>query len=643
MLHISLKTKIFLIYGFGIGAVVFVLTTYTLISNRQLAIEAARNEVVFAVGKYSALISAEIKNGMEVSKTISSTFATLKKDNRSKIDREMAVGLLKQMLIDHPFIFGVGSYWYANSFDGNDKAYARAMNHDETGRFVPYLSRNKKGEINLEYFVGYNISDLETKKVPELVIDPYNYKVRDQNILMISLITPVIINNKFQAAITVDMPINFLQKLAINAKKEIYKGEAEVSVISNKGVCTACTLDSQLIGKKLSKFVSDSIVVLNGKETITNSNGKLQVCVPIQIGKTISPWQILVTVPLDSITKSANFHVFIQILISLFLIFVCVFSMYLVLMRSLKPLFELTRLTKEVAMGKLNVIVNKTDRKDEVGELTDSFDRMIKKIQEIVLDIRAGANKIVKASSQIATLAQTIAYGANEQAASTEQISASVEEMTASINQNTENARITEKTAIKASSGIIRASSAFDNSIVAMQEIADKLFVITQIANKTDFLAINASIEAARAGVHGKGFSIVAQEVRKLSESTQKAAKIIEDVIHNNSRLVFSSVEMLREIVPDVEMTSKLVQEISVSSLEQYSGSDQINTAVQELNNVTQANAYSAEELASSAEELADQSIVLNTIISFFSFNEANDIVKSPTDHEISYLKKYKK
>ena len=141
-----------------------------------------------------------------------------------------------------------------------------------------------------------------------------------------------------------------------------------------------------------------------------------------------------------------------------------------------------------------------------------------------------------------------------------------------------------------------------------MKEIANKISIIEEIARQTNLLALNAAIEAARAGEHGKGFAVVAAEVRKLAERSQKAAGEINQLSSTTLRVSEKSGEMLDKLVPDIQRTAELVQEITAASKEQDTGAEQINKALQQLEQVIQQNASAAEEMASTTEELTGQS-----------------------------------
>jgi methyl-accepting chemotaxis protein len=199
--------------------------------------------------------------------------------------------------------------------------------------------------------------------------------------------------------------------------------------------------------------------------------------------------------------------------------------------------------------------------------------------------------------------------------------------MNATIKQNADNSQQTEKIALKSANDAIDSGKAVSEAMAAMKEIASKISIIEEIARQTNLLALNAAIEAARAGEHGKGFAVVAAEVRKLAERSQTAAGEISKLSLSSVEVAERAGSMLTKLVPDIQKTSELVQEISASSKEQAGGADQINSAIQQLNQVIQQNAGAAEEMASTAEELSSQAEQLQGTISFF---KTNDVEQGP-------------
>jgi methyl-accepting chemotaxis protein len=198
-----------------------------------------------------------------------------------------------------------------------------------------------------------------------------------------------------------------------------------------------------------------------------------------------------------------------------------------------------------------------------------------------------------------------------------------MEEMSSSIKQNSDNSGQTEKIAIKSAVDAKEGGRSVTETVSAMKEIATKISIIEEIARQTNLLALNAAIEAARAGEHGKGFAVVASEVRKLAERSQSAAGEISTLSSRSVQVAETAGEMLNKMVPDIQRTSELVQEISASSKEQDTGADQISKAIQQLDQVIQQNASASEEMASTSEELASQADMLKDTISFFRIDNS--------------------
>ena len=277
------------------------------------------------------------------------------------------------------------------------------------------------------------------------------------------------------------------------------------------------------------------------------------------------------------------------------------------------------QLADTIADGDLTVDPKPLSDKDMLGL---ALKRMVERLREVIADALASAQNVSAGSQELSATAEQLSQGATEQASSTEEASASMEEMAATIKQSADNASQTEKIARKSAADALASGEAVNNAVVAMQTIAEKIMVVQEIARQTDLLALNAAVEAARAGEHGRGFAVVASEVRKLAERSQAAAAEISTLSDRTVKTAQSAGDMLSKLVPDIQRTAELVEEISAGAREQNAGAAQINTAIQQLDKVTQQNTSAAEEMSATSEELAGQAEHLQSSISYFRITE---------------------
>ena len=280
---------------------------------------------------------------------------------------------------------------------------------------------------------------------------------------------------------------------------------------------------------------------------------------------------------------------------------------------------EVTRLAEEMAAGNLTIEVNERSDQDT---LMQALNAMITKLQDVVVSVKSAADYVASGSREMRTSAEETSGGASRQAAAAEEASTSMEEMAANIRQNADNAQQTEKIALQSAEYAEESGRVVAEAVVAMKKIAKKIAIIQEIADQTRMLSLNATIEAARAHEHGKAFSVVASEVRKLSDVTKKAAEEISELATSSFDVSEKAGKMLTTLVPSIHKTAELVQEISAASSEQSTGAEQINKAIQQLDQVTQQNVVVSENVASAAEELASQAEQLKQTMVFFRIDE---------------------
>jgi methyl-accepting chemotaxis protein len=374
-----------------------------------------------------------------------------------------------------------------------------------------------------------------------------------------------------------------------------------------------------------------------------------------------------------SVASAIGIITIIGIIAIIFALFVAIF-----LSRSISiPVSKVAGMLKEMAKGLINEKLS-MDRGDEIGILAKSADTLVDTLKDLIVDdggvvldsaankdltkrlkkeyqgaflkMKENINKVIEsldtamtqvsqsteqvssASQQIASGSQSLAQGANEQASSLEEVSSSLEEMSSMTKQNAENANQAKKLAGEANGNAATGSDALgkmSSSINKIKESSDQtakiVKTIDEIAMQTNLLALNAAVEAARAGEAGRGFAVVAEEVRNLAQRSAQAAKNTADMISESVKNAEEGVKISTDvtktfeaIVTSVKKVNDLINEIAAASQEQSQGIDQVNTAVAQMDKVTQQNAANSEESASAAEELSSQAEELQSMVAQF-------------------------
>jgi aerotaxis receptor len=291
--------------------------------------------------------------------------------------------------------------------------------------------------------------------------------------------------------------------------------------------------------------------------------------------------------------------------------------------RLLQPLRELELRAQAIAAGQLRV-EDVALLRDPAGRLGHALNTMSGNLASIVVDIRDAVSRMSSASRQVASTSQSLAQGASQQAASVEQTSATLEQASSSVQGNAENAAQGAQVAHAAARQANAGGSAVATTVADMQAIAERIGIVDEIAYQTNMLALNAAIEAARAGEHGKGFAVVAAEVRKLAERAQVAAREIGELARGSVTQAEAAGGVLREMVPAINRTSTLVEEIKAASEEQAVGISQIHIAMSQLSAATQQNASASEQLAATAEDMNAQAGELQRGVDQFRIVDAS-------------------
>ncbi len=353
---------------------------------------------------------------------------------------------------------------------------------------------------------------------------------------------------------------------------------------------------------------------------------------------TYRPWVLGVSMTKQEIEKDNVRVVRAIIIISLVSIIIMAILVSLFIKSITTPLGLLTGLSKEIADGDLRTTKQKIHRKDELGELSDAFVSMRKKLVATIHKVEDSANQISAAAKELAEQNTDLSRRTESQAASIEETSASMNEISNNIRQSSNDSVNGNKMIMDSKDSIENAGNIISETTKNIEEvheasskIKDITKIIEDIAFQTNILALNASVEAARAGEQGKGFAVVASEVRNLAQTTQTSVKSITDLIENVYNKIDKATETAREsqtifveIQNKIDEASTMMQNISHSAVEQQSGIDQIKIAIEEMDTTTQRNAALVEEATASADVLFSQSKELMDAIHIFQLPENN-------------------
>lgn len=353
---------------------------------------------------------------------------------------------------------------------------------------------------------------------------------------------------------------------------------------------------------------------------------------------TYRPWVLGVSMTKQEIEKDNVRVVRAIIIISLVSIIIMAILVSLFIKSITTPLGLIMGLSKEIADGDLRTTKQKIHRKDELGELSDAFVAMRKKLVATIHKVEDSANQISAAAKELAEQNTDLSRRTESQAASIEETSASMNEISNNIRQSSNDSVNGNKMIMDSKDSIENAGNIISETTKNIEEvheasskIKDITKIIEDIAFQTNILALNASVEAARAGEQGKGFAVVASEVRNLAQTTQTSVKSITDLIENVYNKIDKATETAREsqtifveIQNKIDEASTMMQNISHSAVEQQSGIDQIKIAIEEMDTTTQRNAALVEEATASADVLFSQSKELMDAIHIFQLPENN-------------------
>ncbi|QXB53097.1 methyl-accepting chemotaxis protein [Aeromonas sp. FDAARGOS 1415] len=670
----SIQNRILVLAGIAMTAALVILILLNQYSGRQtqqLTISSSRDALQQeAWQKVSANARAEaaaitqlLQKGLSYTQQMASAFA-LQQAGKLPLDRQQATELLKAQLALEPQLYGAFAGFEPNGFDGLDASFAgqTPLGSDDKGRFVPYFYRDKD-QIGTDLLLSIEKSDPDEFGNPandyyacpkregrSCLVDPFKVDINGQQVLVSTITTPILVDGQFKGIAALDLAVDSISRQAQSLNSNIYDGKGETLIVSAAGVITGTSGDAALLGSRADKVLGNGWQqYLKPEVQRQELDDAFRISVPIAVPGMARNWAIIVTLPYKVVLAGAdelerqltdmNRTAMTQQLIGALLVLVLALATMLVIARSITgPIRQMVSLVDDIADGEGDLTKRLESRsQDELGALSRGINRFIDKLQALLGDVQKTASEVHRHAGDTDRIAGQTDSNLQHHQAEMEQMLTAVQEMSYVSQEVATHANNTADSAKQAQSAADQGKVRFQQVIHSMHKVASEagkgaevveglahdseqitsiLTVIQGIADQTNLLALNAAIEAARAGEQGRGFAVVADEVRKLAGNTQQAVQNTQELIE---KIRHSSANAVNAIQQSQQLTHQAVGEADLAE----AALDSIFQAIATINDMTY-------QIASAAEE---QSSVSETVSGNLSKTSAlaNDIARDAT------------
>lgn len=669
---------------------------------RRIAVSDA-HVIAEQVGRrYAIDVKAQLEGALNEAHALARFFESTV-DYKIGITRYEANRVLKDYIESSRKYLGVFVAFEPNLFYGNDASYAFYPGHDETGRFVPYWTRDEDGRGVLQPVTQNDLDGSEAYYLKpknsgrEVILEPRKATIQGRDVLITSLVVPMFNSNgQFIGVVGIDISLKEMNRL-VNEIKIFDEGYAEL--FSGQGILVGSRMPEH-VGASIDSIYSDHDYVTQlrqGKNFLMRRRSEvlnrsvLTHVVQAYIGRSGSAWLVAVHIPENEIYAAVNGLILKIAITGIVALAGMIFIVHLTASKTTRPITKMVEMMKTMAQGEGDLTQRIEFRPSgEIGDLAFWFNTFVDKLHHIVLKVKQNSLLVSEASVTLNGTLKQLSEGAHAQTRETDHMVQTMELVTMGNEANVKSAVETEQVAQRATSKATHGSEMMATNHVVIDtivekakttgstiqslyrqvdEIGDIAHVIDEIASKTNLLALNAAIEAARAGENGRGFAIVADEVKKLANSTADATSHIETMISDiknqaeeasesmkhvetmlakGRQTTLDTEDVLNDIVQSVSQELERICEITAASKEQNNLSKTISGHIQKVDVIAHCTQTELDRMVGIADDLLVQSSELGRLVNRFTLlgdpspiNQAPGIL-TQSDSVLSASHKYK-